>query len=135
MVKRVKRVKRVLFILGLITLPLIGIGLDILRRLIVSWNSSNFPPYPAPLIYDTAAAVLFVFVLVWLAYQSRETSLPKVLAILLMVFGLYIVCIPLLRGTFLLPARVLSDITGSWQPYRTLSGAIWFVSGLFHLKA
>lgn len=128
-------VKRFFFISGMLSLPLIGIGLDILRRLSVSWNSSSFPPYPVPLAFDAAAAILFVFILFWLSRQFQEKRFPKILAVILLVFGLYIVCIPVLRGTFLLPARVLSDITGSWQPYRTLSGAFWFVTGLYHLKA
>jgi hypothetical protein len=122
-----------IFCLGIF--PLLAIGFDLLRRAIVEEYSNSFSTIPYPLLFDIFAPILMVGCIVWFSRQSEGIILPKAIWAVFVILGFYIVTIPLIRGTILLPAKFLPGIMGSWQPYRTLSGAFWFVTGLFHLKA
>lgn len=128
-------IRKVQFYLGLILLPFLGMGLDFLRDILISWNSKTFSLTPYILIYDAAAAIIFIGLIVWLSLLSQTQNIKKGPALLLMLLGLYIVCIPLVRGTFLLPASFLSKIFGSLQPYRTLAGAFWLILGLVKMRS
>lgn len=127
--------KKMQFLAGLILLPFLGTGLDILRDILVSWYSMTFSRIPYVLIFDAAASILFIGLVVWLSLQAQSRNFKKGPALLLILLGLFIVCIPLLRGTFLLPAAFLPSLFGSWQSYRTLAGAFWFILGLVKMRS
>jgi hypothetical protein len=123
------------FIFCLAIFPLLATGFDLLRRAIVEEYSKSFSTIPYPLLFDILAPVLLVGCIVWLSRQSEGIIQPRAIWAVFVILGFYIVTIPLIRGTILLPTKFLPGIMGSWQPYRTLAGAFWIILGVGKLKS
>jgi hypothetical protein len=87
------------------------------------------------LIFDAFAAVLFILVVYWLFNEMREIRVPKIVAGVFLFVGLYIVCIPLLYGTALVPWKTFPAVIGFIQVHRTLAGAVLLRTGVVKLFA
>jgi hypothetical protein len=123
-------IKKTVFLLSLVVFLFFGIGIDLLRTSLLANTGTINNQFPFLLLYDVVVDILYVLVVFWLIEQVHRNSLSKTISVFILLAGLYIVCIPLLSGTILVPSNLFSHSFNSYQTHRNFAGAIIFVIGV-----
>jgi hypothetical protein len=117
-------------LLSLLGFLFFGIGIDLLRPILLDIFEKSAIQFPLVLLYDVIIDLLFVLTFYWLSIQTHKISLSKVLSICFIFLGLYIVCLPLLNGTRIVPSTFFPKVFNSLLAHRNLAGTFILILGL-----
>lgn len=123
-----KMIKKILYYSGLVILPFMGIGLDYVRDSLLKNFTQTFSTFPSR-IFLVLANILMISMIIWLSVQIQKFALSKIFAVIALIAGFYIVCIPILYGyvPMLFPEFMTVAI------FRPFAGAFLFIAGLINI--
>ena len=122
--------KKVAFYLLTIILPWLGSGIDLIREKLVALNTGNFTLGRWILFFDAVVAILFAAVIVWLAVQLRGMNVPKPAGAAFILYGVLILCFPILYVSGFAPGNFAHVFFDSYQWHLFLAGAMVSVLGV-----
>lgn len=114
----------------MVIFPWLGSGIDLIREKLVGLNTGNFTLGRWILLFDVVAAIFFAAVIVWLAMMLQGIHMPKSVNVVFILYGVFILCIPILYVSGFAPRNFIHIFFDSYQWHLFLAGAVVLVLGV-----
>lgn len=120
------------FYLMLVLFVVIGIGYGFLREVLRGVTARTFDPLLI-ILFDIFSALIFMALLLWLAFYLSRNGMSKPLALLQIVVGTLLTFCPLIRHTGIVPMAF--DFLGrmNYPGFSLVTGSFLLISGIVFL--